>query len=90
VPLIQIDVQPLTQEQRAELRARVVAAVTGAIGSPAQYVSVVIRESEPSNLVEAGGWGSYDRRQMIETGRLLRSQPGARRPTPLRTGIPET
>jgi phenylpyruvate tautomerase PptA (4-oxalocrotonate tautomerase family) len=76
VPLIQIDVQPLNEEQRAELRARAVAAVTGAIGSPAQYVSVVIRESEPANLVEAGGWGSYDRRQMIRPAALERQHGG--------------
>jgi phenylpyruvate tautomerase PptA (4-oxalocrotonate tautomerase family) len=65
VPLIQIDVQPLNPEQRAELRSRVVAAVSQAIGSPYPYVSVIIRESQPSNLVEAGGWGPYDRRHPI-------------------------
>jgi phenylpyruvate tautomerase PptA (4-oxalocrotonate tautomerase family) len=65
MPMIQIDLQPLSDEQRAELRSRVTAAISSAIGSPVPYVSVVIRESEPSNLVEAGGWGSYDRRELI-------------------------
>jgi phenylpyruvate tautomerase PptA (4-oxalocrotonate tautomerase family) len=65
VPMIQIDVQPLTAQQRAELRSRVVAAVSAAIGSPGAYVSVVIRESEPANLVEAGSWGPYDRREPV-------------------------
>jgi phenylpyruvate tautomerase PptA (4-oxalocrotonate tautomerase family) len=65
MPLIQIDLQPLTDEQRAELRSRVTAAVSSAIGSPYAYVSVVIREFEPSSLVEAGGCGPYDRRELI-------------------------
>jgi phenylpyruvate tautomerase PptA (4-oxalocrotonate tautomerase family) len=65
MPLIQLDVQPLSDEQRAELRSRVIAAVSNAIGSPYPYVSIVIRESEPANLVEAGGWGPYDRRERI-------------------------
>jgi phenylpyruvate tautomerase PptA (4-oxalocrotonate tautomerase family) len=65
MPMIQIDVQPLGNEQRAELRNRVTAAVSNAIGSPYPYVSIVIRESEPTNLVEAGGWGAYDRRELI-------------------------
>jgi phenylpyruvate tautomerase PptA (4-oxalocrotonate tautomerase family) len=65
MPMIQIDLQPLSSEQRAELRTRVVTAVSSAIGSPYPYVSVVIRESEPSNIVEAGGWGPYDRRETI-------------------------
>lgn len=65
MPMIQIDLQPLNDEQRAELRTRVVAAVSNAIGSPYPYVSVIIRESEPPNLVEAGGWGPYGRRKMI-------------------------
>jgi phenylpyruvate tautomerase PptA (4-oxalocrotonate tautomerase family) len=68
VPLIQIDLQPLNPQQRAELRWRVVAAVSKAIGSPSAYVSVVIRESEPSNLVEAGGWGPYDGREPVPAG----------------------
>jgi phenylpyruvate tautomerase PptA (4-oxalocrotonate tautomerase family) len=63
MPLIQIDLQPLSDKQRAELRSRVVAAVSRAIGSPSAYVSVIIRESEPANLVEAGGWGAYDSRE---------------------------
>jgi phenylpyruvate tautomerase PptA (4-oxalocrotonate tautomerase family) len=63
MPIIQIDLQPLSDEQRAELRSRVVAAVSRAIGSPSAYVSVIIRESEPANLVEAGGWGPYDSRE---------------------------
>jgi phenylpyruvate tautomerase PptA (4-oxalocrotonate tautomerase family) len=63
--MIQIDLQPLSNEQRAELRARVIAAVSSTIGSPYPYVSVVIRESEPSNLVEAGGWGRYGHRELI-------------------------
>jgi phenylpyruvate tautomerase PptA (4-oxalocrotonate tautomerase family) len=67
MPLIQIDVQPLDEMQRAELRTRAVAAVIDAIGSPARYVSIVIRESEPSSLVEAGGCGAYDQREMIES-----------------------
>jgi len=65
MPMIQIDVQPLSDEQRAELRSRVIAAVSSAIGSPYPYVSIVIRESEPPNLVEAGGWGAYDSRERI-------------------------
>jgi phenylpyruvate tautomerase PptA (4-oxalocrotonate tautomerase family) len=65
MPMIQIDLQPLSNKQRAELRSRVVAAVSSAIGSPYPYISVMIRESEPSNLVEAGGWGPYDRRELI-------------------------
>lgn len=63
--MIQIDLQPLSNEQRAELRSRVTAAVSSAIGSPYPYISVVIRESEPSNLVEAGGSGSYSRREPV-------------------------
>ena len=65
MPMIQIDLQPLNDAQRAELRKRVVAAVSNAIGSPYPYVSVVIRESEAPNIVEAGGWGPYDRRELI-------------------------
>jgi phenylpyruvate tautomerase PptA (4-oxalocrotonate tautomerase family) len=65
MPMIQIDLQPLSDEQRAELRRLVTAAVSSAIGSPVPYISVMIRESEPSNLVEAGGWGRYDRRELI-------------------------
>jgi phenylpyruvate tautomerase PptA (4-oxalocrotonate tautomerase family) len=65
MPIIQIDLQPLNDEQRAELRTRVVDAVSNAIGSPPLYVSVVIRESEPSNLVEAGGCGPYDNRELV-------------------------
>ena len=61
VPIVQIDLQPLNDDQRAELRTRVVAAVSNAIGTRYQDVSVVIRESEPENLVEAGGSGPYDR-----------------------------
>jgi phenylpyruvate tautomerase PptA (4-oxalocrotonate tautomerase family) len=65
MPIIQIDLQPLNDEQRAELRTRVVGAVSNAIGSPDRYVSVVIRESEPSNLVEAGGCAPYDNRELV-------------------------
>jgi phenylpyruvate tautomerase PptA (4-oxalocrotonate tautomerase family) len=65
MPMIQIDLQRLSNEQRTELRSRVVAAVSSAIGSPYPYVSVVIREADPSNIVEAGGWGPYDRRELI-------------------------
>ena len=65
MPLIQIDLQPLSDGQRAELRSRVTAAVSSAIGSPYPYISVVIRESEPSSLVEAGGSGPYDHRELI-------------------------
>jgi|HubBroStandDraft_4_1064222.scaffolds.fasta_scaffold1662150_2 phenylpyruvate tautomerase PptA (4-oxalocrotonate tautomerase family) len=66
MPMIQIDLQQLNDEQRAELRTRAVAAVSNAIGSPYPYVSLVIRESEPANIVEAGGWGPYDARQLLE------------------------
>jgi phenylpyruvate tautomerase PptA (4-oxalocrotonate tautomerase family) len=69
VPLIQIDLQPLTDDQRAELRTRAVAAVADAIGAPDAYVSVIIREAEPACLVEAGGWGPYERRVPIEVPR---------------------
>jgi phenylpyruvate tautomerase PptA (4-oxalocrotonate tautomerase family) len=65
MPLIQLDLQPLTDRQRTALRRRVVDAVAEAIGSPAVYVSVVIREAAPANLVEHGGWGPYDRRRLI-------------------------
>lgn len=65
MPMIQIDLQPLSDEQRAELRRRMTAAVANAIGSPVPYISIMIRESEPSNLVEAGGWGPYDHRELI-------------------------
>ncbi len=65
MPMIQIDLQPLSDGQRAELRSRVMAAVSSTIGSPYPYISVMIRESEPSNLVEAGGWGPYYRRELI-------------------------
>lgn len=64
MPLIQVDLQPLNDKQRAELRSRVVAAVSSAIGSPPAYVSVIIRESEPASLVEAGGWGPYESREL--------------------------
>jgi len=69
MPLIQIDLQPLSDQQRSELRSRVVMAVSSAIGSPPRYVSVVIRESAPANLVEAGGWGPYDSREDVGAGR---------------------
>lgn len=65
MPIIQIDVQPLNEPKRAELRARVVVAVSAAIGSPDQYINVIIRESHPTNFVEAGGWGPYGKRQPI-------------------------
>jgi phenylpyruvate tautomerase PptA (4-oxalocrotonate tautomerase family) len=68
MPIIQIDLQPLNDKQRAELRSRVVAAVSNAIGSPLAYVSVIIRESEPANLAEAGGWGPYDSRELSQQG----------------------
>jgi phenylpyruvate tautomerase PptA (4-oxalocrotonate tautomerase family) len=69
MPLIQIGLQPLNDKQRTELRSRVVAAASSAIGSPPAYVSVIIRESEPANLVEAGGWGPYDSREPSQRGR---------------------
>jgi phenylpyruvate tautomerase PptA (4-oxalocrotonate tautomerase family) len=69
MPLIQIDLQPLSDQQRSELRRQVVMAVSSAIGSPPQYVSVIIRESAPASLVEAGGWGPYGCREDIVTGR---------------------
>jgi phenylpyruvate tautomerase PptA (4-oxalocrotonate tautomerase family) len=65
MPLIQIDVQPLGDEQRRELLARAVAAVMAALGTPGPYVSIVIRESVHSNLVEAGGSGEYERREPV-------------------------
>lgn len=67
MPLIQIDLQPLNDAQRAELRTRAVAAVGAALGVPDAYVSIVVRESEPANLVEAGGWGPYGHRELIES-----------------------
>jgi phenylpyruvate tautomerase PptA (4-oxalocrotonate tautomerase family) len=60
MPIIQIDVQPLTEEQRAELRGRAADAVHRFIGAPYSYINIAIPESEPSNLVESGGWGHYD------------------------------
>ena len=87
MPLIQIDLQPLNPEQRAELRSRVVAAVSKAIGSPAAYVSLVIRESEPPNLVEAGGWGPYDRREPVRAGEPGVGR-GQAREEPVRAGEP--
>ena len=68
MPIIQIDLQPLDDDQRAELRTRAAAAVVRALGTPDAYVSIIIRESEPSNLVEAGGWGPYNRREAIVPG----------------------
>jgi phenylpyruvate tautomerase PptA (4-oxalocrotonate tautomerase family) len=65
VPQIQIDVQPLTDDQRSALRERTARAVTAAIGSPTEYVNVVIRESAPSHLVEAGESGTYQDRGLI-------------------------
>lgn len=65
MPLIQMDVQPLSDEERAALRTRSVSAVCTAIGVPDRYVSIVIRESEPPNLVETGGWGPYESRELI-------------------------
>lgn len=65
MPLIQNDLQPLDDARRPELRKRAVAPVVSATGSPDPYVSVVIRESGPSNLTEAGGLGSCDRRELI-------------------------
>lgn len=65
MPLVQIDVQPLNDDQRAELLRRAVTAISDAIGAPGTYVSIIIRESEPSNLVEAGGSGPYDHREAI-------------------------
>jgi hypothetical protein len=56
MPLIQNDLQPLDDARRPELRKRAVAPTVSATGSPDPYVSVVIRESGPSNLAEAGGW----------------------------------
>jgi hypothetical protein len=66
MPMIQLDVQPLTQAQRDELRRRAVGVVVNAIGSPDRYVSVIIREHEHVQLVEAGGMGPYDARELIE------------------------
>jgi phenylpyruvate tautomerase PptA (4-oxalocrotonate tautomerase family) len=69
MPLIQLDVQPLTDDQRADLRTQAVAAVSEALGSPSACVSVVIRESNPANLVEAGGWGAYHSREVMTAAR---------------------
>jgi phenylpyruvate tautomerase PptA (4-oxalocrotonate tautomerase family) len=66
MPLIQLDVQPLDDDQRAELRERAVMAVCENLGVPDQYVSIVIREVEARNLVETGAWGDYEDRQRIE------------------------
>jgi phenylpyruvate tautomerase PptA (4-oxalocrotonate tautomerase family) len=65
MPIIQLDVQPLTGDQRAELRRRAAAAVHHSIGSPYAYINIAIRESDSSNLVEAGGWGRYDDRHYL-------------------------
>lgn len=65
MPIIQLDVQRLTDQQRAELRRRVTEAVHRTIGSPYDYINVAIRESEPPNLVEAGGWGPYGGRHPL-------------------------
>jgi phenylpyruvate tautomerase PptA (4-oxalocrotonate tautomerase family) len=90
MPLIQIDLQPLSDEQRAELRSRVTAAVSSAIGSPYPYISMVIRESEPSSLVEAGGCGPYDRGEQIADARndftAVDAAPVADGPSEERTG----
>jgi phenylpyruvate tautomerase PptA (4-oxalocrotonate tautomerase family) len=69
MPLIQIDVQPLTAAQRREMREQVVQAVSDTIGSPPDYVSLVIRESAPDQLVEAGGSGPYDDRRPVVDAR---------------------
>jgi phenylpyruvate tautomerase PptA (4-oxalocrotonate tautomerase family) len=69
MPIIQLDVQPLTDQQRAELRVRVTEAVHRTIGSPYAYINVAIRESGPANLVEAGGWGPYHDRHPLEAAR---------------------
>ena len=66
MPIIQLDVQPLTGEQRAELRRRAAAAVHDSIGSPYAYINIAIRESPPANLVEAGGWGRYGDRHTLD------------------------
>ena len=76
MPMIQIDVHPLSDQQRSELRERAVPVVANAIGVPERYVSIIIRESEPANLVEAGGWGAYAHRELIVTPRPGRAHAG--------------
>jgi phenylpyruvate tautomerase PptA (4-oxalocrotonate tautomerase family) len=66
MPIIQLDVQPLTDQQRSELRIRITEAVHRTIGSPYAYINVAIHESAVANLVEAGGWGPYHNRQPLE------------------------
>lgn len=66
MPIIQIDVQPLSAEQREELRTRAAAVVHKAIGSPYDYISIVIREWPSEALVEAGGVGPYHDRVTLE------------------------
>ena len=65
MPIIQIDVQPLTAEQREELRTRAAAIVHKAIGSPYDYISIVIREWPSEALLEAGGTGPYAKRTVL-------------------------
>jgi 4-oxalocrotonate tautomerase family enzyme len=55
MPLIQIDFQTrLTADQKRTLTRRVRKTVNDALGSPDPYISVVIREWPPENVVESG------------------------------------
>ena len=76
--MIQIDLQPLSDEQRAELRRRVTVAVANAIGSPVAYVSVIIR-SQNLQPGRGGRLGPYDRRELMPDPR---SDVTAVKPTP--------
>lgn len=75
MPMIQIDLQPLIEEQRDQLRRRVAAAVSASIGVPYSYVSLAIREWPAENLVEAGGWGRYDRRVLLGEAHVQAAHP---------------
>jgi len=55
MPLIQVDVKEgLTIKQKRVLTNRIRKEVNAALGSPDPYISIVIRESGPSGLVESG------------------------------------
>jgi 4-oxalocrotonate tautomerase family enzyme len=55
MPFIQVDInEGLTQEQLAQLRARIVDTVHEAIGSARAHINVAIHEQPPGRLVEAG------------------------------------
>lgn len=55
MPLIQVDVKKgLSAERKRVLTDRIREDVNAALGSPDPYISIVIRESDPSGLVESG------------------------------------